>query len=297
MSIAEEIKQSFKKGDYLVKLIYINIGVFLVINIFDVVAMLFGTGVAGMLVDYLAMPAYLPQLLWRVWSPISYMFVHKDFLHILFNMLWLFWMGRIFVEYLGQQKLLSIYLLGGLAGAALYLLAYNTLPAFSPSPFNPSLILGASGAVMAIVLAIATYLPNYTINLMFIGPVRLKYLALAMVVLDVLGMAGSNSGGHIAHLGGATLGILWGYQLRKGTDIFKSVHPIIGKTAQIFKRKDPPIKVHYKSSDRFSHIRKDPPIDQGKMDKILDKIAKSGYDSLTKEEKDLLFIMSNKKNK
>lgn len=297
MSIAEEIKQSFRKGDYLIKLIYINVGVFLIVNIFDVVAMLFGTGISGMLVNYLAMPAYLPQLMWRAWTPISYMFLHKDFLHILFNMLWLFWMGRIFVEYLGQQKLLSIYIMGGLAGAALYLAAYNTLPAFEPSPFNPSLILGASGAVMAIVLAIATYLPNYTINLMFIGPVRLKYLALAMVVLDILGMAGTNSGGHIAHLGGAALGILWAYRLKKGSDIFSAVHPVISSFVQIFKKKSPPIKVHYKSSDRFSHMRNEPAADQGKMDQILDKIAKSGYDSLSKEEKDLLFIMSNKKNK
>ena len=294
MNIINEIKASFKKGDYLVKLIYINVAVFLIVNIVNVVSALFALNISGALLDWMAMPAYLPQLAWRVWTPITYMFLHEGFMHLLFNMLWLFWMGRIFVEYLGPHKLLSVYLVGGLAGAGLYVLAFNVLPVFHPSVFETGLILGASGAVMAVVMGIAAYLPDYTIHLMFIGPVRLKYVALAMIVLDVIGIAGSNAGGHIAHIGGAALGAIWGYRLGQGTDLLKPVHPLLFSLTKLFTPK-PVIRVHYRTDERFGHLRAEPRTpSQKEMDPILDKIAKSGYDSLTKDEKNILFRMSNR---
>lgn len=162
------------------------------------------------------------------------------------------------------------------------------------SQFDTGLILGASGAVMAVVMGISSYLPNYTIHLMFIGPVRLKYLALAMIVLDIIGMAGNNAGGHIAHLGGAMLGISWGLTLGKGTDFLKLLHQPLFKLMQIFVPK-PKLKVHYRTDERFGHLKPEPPVgNQKEIDAILDKIAKSGYDSLSKDEKNLLFRMSNK---
>ena len=293
MGILDEIKASFRKGDYLIKLIYINVGMFLIVNIVKVISALFVLNISGVMLDWLAMPAYLPQLLWRAWTPITYMFLHEDFLHLLFNMLWLFWMGRIFVEYLGAHKLLTVYLVGGLAGAGLYIIGFNLLPMFN-SQNDIGLILGASGAVMAVVIGIAAYLPNYTIHLMFIGPVRLKYLALAMIVLDIIGMAGNNAGGHIAHLGGAMLGISWGLTLGKGTDFLKPLHQPLFKLMQLFVPK-PKLKVHYRTDERFGHLKPEPPVgNQKEIDAILDKIAKSGYDSLSKDEKNLLFRMSNK---
>ncbi len=293
MGIIDEIKASFRKGDYLVKLIYINVGMFLIVNIVNVISALFALNISGVMLDWLAMPAYLPQLAWRAWTPLTYMFLHEQFLHLLFNMLWLFWMGRIFVEYLGAHKLLSVYIVGGLAGAALYIAGFNLLPMFN-SDYDTGLILGASGAVMAVVMAIAAYLPNYTMHLMFIGPVRLKYLALAMAVLDVIGIVGNNAGGHIAHLGGAALGAFWGFRLSQGTDFLKAVHPFLFKTMQMFVPK-PKIKVHYRTDNRFGHLKPEPPVgNQKEIDLILDKIAKSGYDSLTKDEKNILFRMGNK---
>jgi membrane associated rhomboid family serine protease len=296
MGIIEEIKYSFSKGDYLVKLIYINIGIFLLANIISVVNSLMAYSDTNFATQYLSMPAYLPGLARHFWTPFTYMFLHEGFLHILFNMLWLFWMGRIFVEYLSSFRLLSVYLAGGLAGAALYLLAYNTLPAFSPSAFNLSYLMGASASVMAIVIAVAAYVPNYSVTLVFIGPVKLKYIGLVIIIIDVISIAGSNAGGHIAHLGGAVFGYLYGTSMRSGTDFLSFAHPLLGKFTGFFVPKQHHLKVNKNTSPRFEHIRQEPPLhSQKEIDAVLDKIAKSGYDSLNKDEKELLFRISSKK--
>jgi membrane associated rhomboid family serine protease len=198
--IAEEIKESFRQGSTLTKLIYINIGVFLALKIIYLFYFLFvpfsGMGSKEALfynkfLYYLMVPPDIETLIMRFWTPFTYMFLHFDFLHILFNMLVLFWFGRIFLQYLTQKQLLTTYLVGGLSGAALFIIFFNLLPGL---PFGAPM-LGASAGVMAIVVAISFFAPNYEVYLPFIGQVKIKYIALFYIFLDILSIAGDNSGG------------------------------------------------------------------------------------------------------
>ncbi|NOZ45403.1 MAG: rhomboid family intramembrane serine protease [Chlorobi bacterium] len=292
-SIIDEIKSSFKSGSMLTKLIYINLGVFVVIKIAAVFTFLIPSDNPGFsLVYWLAVPADLSQLLHRPWTLFTYMFLHEGFLHILFNMLWLYWFGKIFLQYLSEKQLLNVYLMGGLAGAALYIAAFNIFPVFQNVLPN-SFALGASASVLAIVIAISVYVPDYTIYLMFLGPVKLKYIALVSILLDIVSIAGTNSGGHIAHLGGALIGYLFISRLRKGRDISSQFGIFTGKFLSLFKRK-PKMKVTYKKPMSDMEYNAQKVTKQEEIDKILDKIAKSGYDSLTKKEKEILFKMSSK---
>lgn len=292
MDIRKEIKNSFKKGDVITKLIYINVAVFILVNLFDVFFMLFNVRSSFSLVNWLAVPDNLGELAYKPWSIITYMFLHKGFMHILFNLLWLFWLGRIFLAYFDPKKLLGVYLLGGLSGAVLYIFAFNVLPALQ---IYDSQALGASASVMAIVIAVSVFKPNYTINLLFIGPVKLIYLALVMLILDIIGMGGSNAGGHIAHLGGAVFGYFFASEYKKGHDITKGFNRFMDKLFALFKPKKK-FKITYKrqkpTCDMDYNLRKKD--NQAEIDRILDKISKSGYGSLTKKEKETLFRMSNK---
>lgn len=302
--ITDEIKDSFKHGTAVVKLIYINLGVFIALKLLYVFFFLFsdlGSGInksdlfSDKLLTYLMVPASLPHLLHKPWTLISYMFLHFEFLHILANMLWLFWFGRIFLRYLTEKQLYTTYLLGGLAGAFFFIAAYNIFPGLKPYLPNAE-ALGASASVTAIVIAISLYAPDYTVYLPFIGPVKLKYIALVYIALDVLQIASSNAGGHIAHLGGAVYGFLFTLQLRRGKDIGQGFSGAMDSLFALLKRK-PKMKVSYKSQaknmDDFEY-NKSKADHQKEIDRILDKIAKSGYDSLTKKEKETLFKMSNR---
>ncbi len=224
------------------------------------------------------------------------MFLHEGFLHILFNMLWLFWFGKIFLEYLDQKKLLSVYLLGGLVGGALFILSYNVFPAFQQTLYG-SIALGASAAVMAIVMTISFYVPDYKINMMFIGPLKLKYLALAVIVIDILSIQGDNAGGHIAHLGGALFGFVYASQIRKGKDISRGFNRIMDWVFSLFKRRSK-LKVEYKrpagKSETDIEFKQRKAGEQKEIDHILEKISKSGYDALSKKEKEILFRSSKK---
>jgi membrane associated rhomboid family serine protease len=268
----------FHSGSRLNLFLGINILVFVVIGIIAVFDLLSGTDAAEWLTIQLAMPAWLPSLPYKFWTPLTYMFLHRDFFHILFNMLWLYWMGRIFEEYLNPRQFTFTYFAGGFAGALFYILAYNIIPVFSAKA-GVSVILGASASVNAIVIAIATLLPDYTIVLLLFGAVRLKYLALAFVIIDFLSIAASNPGGSIAHLGGALLGFLYIKQLQNGRDWSKIFHR--GKKLKVASRQKSDIPVN-----RLP--------DQEVIDGILDKISKSGYESLSKKEKEQLFNASKK---
>jgi hypothetical protein len=213
------------------------------------------------------------------------MFLHAGIFHILFNMLWLYWMGQIFEEYLGNKRTIGLYLLGGLAGAFLFVLFYNIFPLFTQQPglVEGSTTVGASAAVMAVVIATATLLPDYTIFLMFIGPVRLKWIALFIVILDFLGIAGLNAGGEISHLGGALFGFVYIKQLQRGNDW-------VGVFTKIFDRFKPKSKLTVTSKNNAKNSSNKPRQDE--IDRILDKISQSGYDSLNKQEKEILFRAS-----
>ncbi|RLD59868.1 MAG: rhomboid family intramembrane serine protease [Bacteroidetes bacterium] len=294
MNIVDEIKYSFKKGDSLTRLIYVNLGFFLFIKIVEVFAFLFNSPeISRAVISWLALPADLSQLITRPWTVFTYMFLHEGFMHFLFNMLWLFWLGKIFLEYLDGKKLVGIYLLGGLSGAFLFILFYNVFPAYK-LVVNQAILLGASASVLAIVVAIAFYVPNYTINLFLIGRVKLKYIAGATVFLSVLNVASSNSGGNIAHLGGALYGYLFISQYLRGRDIAKSYTDFFESVISIFKPRKK-MKVTYKKPKTDMEYNTEKAKKQEEINKILEKISKSGYDSLSKKEKEILFNMSDKK--
>jgi membrane associated rhomboid family serine protease len=271
-------------GSRISLLIGINVIIFLLINIPGVFAwMLTGHNfIADYAREYLALTPYLPKLEFRFWTPITYMFMHDGVFHILFNMLWLYWMGQIFEEYLGNKRTIGVYLFGGLTGAFFFVLAYNVLPVFAQQPglLAGSTVVGASAAVMAIVIATATLLPDYTIFLMFIGPVRLKWIALFIIILDFIGIAGFNAGGEIAHIGGALFGFVYVKQLQRGNDW-------VGFFTKLF-RKRPKLTVAAKNNLKNTSNKPR----QEEIDRILDKISQAGYDSLSKQEKEILFRAS-----
>lgn len=287
MNLLDEIKESFREGSALTRLIYINLGLFLLIRITNVFYFLSGTEFP--ILDWLALPADFGMLASRPWTLITYMFLHFDFLHILFNLLWLYWMGQIFLNYFNQGKLVTIYLLGGISGGLFYVAGYNSFPVFSQIVVD-SRLLGASASVIAIVTALAVHAPNHILHLMFIGPVKMKYIALFSVLLYVIGISSTNAGGNLAHLGGAFWGMLYVLQLRRGIDLGKWLTQLFGGIKKGFAPK-PKVKVSYrKPTDdiEYNRIKNQNKI---RMNEILDKISKSGYDSLSKEEKEILFRM------
>jgi hypothetical protein len=222
------------------------------------------------------------------------MFIHKDIWHILFNMLWLFWFGKIFLEYLDQRKLVAVYLLGGISGALLYILSFNIFPAFA-GIVNESVAIGASASVMAIVIAIAAYVPDYTVHLFLFGRIKIKYMAFAIFVLTSIMDFSVNSGGKLAHIGGAFFGYFYTINLRQGRDIGKGFNKVIDLIVTIFKPRKKLKVTHKKAADEFEY-NKTKAVHQAMVNRILDKISKGGYDSLTKEEKETLFKESQKKN-
>ena len=296
----DEIKRMYYSGNMIIKLIFINVAVFIIINLIGLFSFLFtGHGAENLgIINWLAVPADLTSLLYKPWTIITYAFLHYDFFHILFNMLWLFWFGKIFLEFLNEKQLLNVYLLGGISGAFLYIFAYNVFPVFQASvPF--SYALGASAAVYAVVVAIAAFVPDYSIILLLIGRVKIKYIAIFVVVLDFLSISGGNAGGHIAHLGGAAFGFFFAMQRKSGKDITAWFGNFTDDIAGWFKRKpkmrvtENKFKTKKPTSDLEYNAQKK--VNQEVIDKILDKISKQGYNSLTKEEKEILFKMSNKK--
>jgi membrane associated rhomboid family serine protease len=291
MGIADEIKKSFKSGNTLIKLLYINIAVFLAVKIIGVIFFLLSAEQNFSIANWFAVPADFSNLIYKPWTIFTYMFLHMDFFHILFNMLWFYWFGMIFLGYFDEKKLLSLYLTGGLAGAALYILAFNIFPVFT-GVLPVSYALGASASVIAIVIAVSVYAPNHTIHLLFFGPVKLKYIALATIVIDILSIASANAGGHIAHLGGALYGYLFVLQYKKGKNINKGFDRFMDKVFTLFKPK-PKIKVTHKRPMTDIDYNKQKVKKQEEIDQVLDKIAKSGYESLTKKEKEILFKNSN----
>jgi len=304
MTIFEEIKTSFRHGNMLTRLIYINVGIFIAIGLLYVGFRLFTPGstlaeVKGIfnqkVMQYLMLSADPVKLITRPWTLITYMFTHQNVMHILFNLIWLFWFGKIFLQYLTEKQLLSTYLLGGLAGAVFYLLLLNLMPWLND--YLSSSMLGASAAIMAVVIAISFYVPDYTIYLLLIGPVKLKFIALFSIVLDIILLASYNAGGHIAHLGGALYGYIFIMQYRKGKDIGRWLNNFLDDLVTLF-RPSRRLNISFRRksktlNDLEYNSRK--ATDQKEIDRILDKIAQSGYDNLTRKEKETLFRMSKRK--
>ncbi|MDG2281146.1 MAG: rhomboid family intramembrane serine protease [Flavicella sp.] len=281
----------YNQGTIVEKLIYINVGAFLLTFLLNSFGYLFQSN-SNLVMNWFSMPSNIDYFITRPWSIISYGFLHAGFFHILTNLLVLYYIGNLFIDYFTQKQLLSFYLFGTVFGGLLYLVSYTIFPALQNT--NATLV-GASAAVMAIFIGIATYIPNYEINIRFIGFVKLWKLAAFFVGLDLIQIPSGNAGGHLAHLGGALFGFIYMSQIRKGTLSFTIKNPFSSlfskrsnlRTVYKAKRK----KAETKNSKQSTSNR---PTNQQQIDAILDKISKSGYDSLNQEEKNLLFKQGKK---
>ena len=295
-SFITDLKNSFNRGNIYIRFIYINVGVFVATSLLGILWMLFNRDGAFIL-RYLQLPAWTVQFIRQPWSLLTYMFMHAGILHLLFNMLWLYWFGQMFLSLFSAKHFRGLYLLGGFCGGLLYMFAYNVFPYFRESLYY-SYLLGASASVLAIVVATAVRAPEYRVNFMFIGTVRLKYVALFMVVTDLLFITSGNAGGHIAHLGGALAGWWFTSGLSRGHDVTAWINRMLdwlsGGMRFPKKAKKPKMEVHYgdKAKDYNYNARKKQQSEE--IDRILDKLKKSGYNSLTSEEKKSLFDASKK---
>lgn len=287
--IIEDIKNAWNKKDNgLIKIIIINIIVFVSVSFIQVILTISGlSSFFTLLINKLMLPASLSTFILQPWSIISYFFLHMNFMHILWNMLFLYWFGKIIIDNIGNNALISLYVLGGIIGGLLYMATYNIIPYYGER-VSESLMLGASAGVFSVVVGSATLMPNYTFYLLLIGPVRIKYIALFYVLLSFFDVAGSNAGGEIAHLGGAFIGYIFIKQLQNGVNMGEGIINLINLFNKKKRKKE-------SKRDVSQDLRKgsiEP--SQDEVDKILDKISDSGYSSLTKKEKERLFNASKK---
>ncbi len=299
----EDFRSEFNKpNNTLVQLILVNTVIFLVLLLARV-----GLTMAQNLDTYyfirgqMMLPGGVGDFLRKPWTLFTYFFTHDEIFHILYNMLFLYWFGRLIDEYLGNRRLIGLYIMGGLAGGILYLVMYNLVPYFQ-NQSDTARMLGASAAAFSVAVGAATLLPNYTFHLLFFGAVRIKYIVFFFIILSVAQSAGSNAGGNLAHLGGALMGFCYVKLLQNGTDLGRPIYWIADGWSNLLKPK-PPVKVSYRqrssastqagsylSSSGTSSAVSTP--DQDEVDMILDKISRSGYESLTREEKQKLFRAS-----
>lgn len=282
MSFIDNIKSHYIKGNIVEKLIYINIGLFAITLLTSVIQGLY-EGQINWLIDWFSLEDDFNSLLKKPWSIITYGFLHADFLHILMNLLVLYYIGNLFLEYFTQKQLLSFYLLGTFFGGILYLFSQNYFPLFEG---KSSILVGASAGIFATFIGVATYIPNYQLKFRFIGFVKLWHLAAVWIGLDVIGLIGSNAGGNFAHLGGALFGFLY---VNKASN--KDIK-IFDRLTNLFnlKKKSPLKTVHKSKAKKKTNTN----LNQQQIDTILDKISKSGYDTLTKAEKEFLFKQGKK---
>lgn len=276
-----------------VKLIVINVAIFILSELIpflfvlpnDIIRSSFG------------LPSNLSDLLSKPWTVITYAFFHDGLRHIFYNMLVLYFAGSMFMNYFDGKRFYTVYFLGAIAGGLLYILSFNLFPVFIGFPAN---MVGASAAVMAVLIFMCTYVPNQEVLLFFFIRLKLWIIGVLFVVMDLIQISGENAGGHISHLGGALLGYMYATQLTKGNDIGAWFTRMMDGLANLFKggspkEKNTRFKKVYRSGRSAQQQKKtkvfdnDKNIQQKKIDAILDKISKSGYDSLTKEEKDFLF--------
>jgi len=260
------------------------------------------TGSDGKVVlDWIQMPAMTDAFLERPWTALTYMFVHFGFMHLLTNMLLLYFFGVLFLRWLSERQLLIFYIVGGLCGAIFFVLGYLLFPSLGNIE-NPAPLIGASASVMALCIAITVYRPDENITMFLLGNIKLKYIAIILIAFDMLSITKMNAGVGLAHLGGALPGLVLGLSLRNGHDFFAWIKPISYRLSGLFIKK-PKMKVKYKrsssertyrASDVDQEYRNKKKRDSDRMDEILDKVKLSGYDSLTQEEKKELFDFSNK---
>jgi membrane associated rhomboid family serine protease len=293
MGPADKFRYKLQTATVVEKLIAINVLVFILFFLVKTIAFLFQLP-SDFITVWLVFPKEPGEFLFKPWSIITYSFLHSGIWHILSNMLILYYAGIYFLTYFSPKKVLTFYFLGVIIGALVYMLSYNLFPAFEAT--GKSYLIGASAGVMAVLVGVATKVPNLRIRLMFLGSIKFWYIAAFLVVLDVIQIPFGNAGGHFAHLGGALFGYMYTKQLAQGNDIASGFEKFINWFISLFDASKKPkrtMKTVYKKTRAgpfktkvkvFNKNEK-----QQKIDSILDKISKSGYDSLTKQEKDFLF--------
>jgi membrane associated rhomboid family serine protease len=295
MGIIDDLKREYRTGGITQRLIFWNIGLFIIpliiFSLLDLagVDMSFLDWRAGG-GDWISLSPNAADLLWKPWSLITYAFLHADFLHIFFNMIMLYFVGRLFLTFFTQKQMLGLYLLSAIFAGAVFVICYSAIPALIARPDYP--LVGASAAIMAILVATAVYAPYYQVRLLLIGTVKLWHIAAVYIALDLIYASAENTGGHISHLAGAFFGYLYIVLLKNGNDLSKGVSAITEGVNNMFKprREKPFKKVHRNPVQPMRPpAAKTKDITQKQIDEILDKISRSGYDSLTKEEKDFLF--------
>ena len=288
MNILDNLKYRFKNAGIVEQLIYVNLAVFLLVFISNTFGFLFKSN-SNFFIEWFALPANFDEFLSKPWTIVTYGFLHARFLHILLNLIALFFIGNLFKQYFTSKQLLNFYFLGTVFGGIVFISSYNFFPGLQ-SVANNSVLLGASAGISAIFIGIATYMPNYEIKFPLIGFVKLWILAFIWVAIDIIQIPAGNAGGHLAHIGGAIFGFLYvSSASNKELGIFKSFR-------SIFNKKERPLKTVYKSGKKTSTSRfsSNKTNNQREIDSILDKISKSGYDTLTKEEKEFLFKQGKK---
>ena len=279
MSFINTLKNKYKTGTIIEKLIYLNIAIFLLTLLITVFQGLY-KGEQNFLIEWFSLDNNLDAFLTKPWSIISYGFLHADFIHLIFNMITLYFIGNLFIQYFTEKQALTFYILGTLFGGFLYVISQNYFPLFEGR--NTTLV-GASAGISAIFIGIATYMPHYQIKIKFIGFVKFWHLAAIWLAFDLVGLIGTNAGGSFSHLGGSLFGYLYVQQASNKKTNISTIF------SSFFKRKEKPLKTVHKSAKRKQKTVKNSNQNQEKIDVILDKISKSGYDTLTKTEKEFLF--------
>lgn len=293
MTTRQQFIYKYKTASILEKLIVLNVLLF--VFTFLVRTILFLMGIeANPLTEWLSFPQSLSDFIFKPWSIVTYAFMHGSIWHIIFNMLILHLGGSQFLIYYSGKRLLNYYIMGAIFGALIYTLSYSLLPAFSS--LSEGYMIGASASVMAVLIGITTKVPNQQIRLFFLGNLKLWWIAAFFLVSDIVQIPLGNAGGHLSHLGGALIGFLYTKQLDKGNDIGKWIENTIASFQSFFTSKPKPkkntkarMKTVYKNKSYAKKTTINKSEKQKQIDAILDKISKSGYESLSKEEKDFLF--------
>ncbi len=294
MTTRDNLRLKIQTASVVEKIIALNVAVFVVFFLIKTISFLFQVP-SDFLLQWFVFPQDPSEYILKPWTIITYSFLHAGIWHILGNMLIFYYAGGYFLTYFSPKKLLNYYFLGVIFGALVFMLSYNLFPVFQG--MGNSYLLGASAGVMAVLIGIATRIPYMRIRLMLLGSVKFWWIAAFLLALDVIQIPFNNPGGHLAHLGGALLGYTYTTQLNKGRDIGRGFEKMIDWFLSLFNtgnRKKPTMRTVYKNrattkNSSRSSSKINPDVKQQKIDGILDKISKSGYDSLSKEEKDFLF--------
>lgn len=297
MDIIDNLRYKWRYGSMLIKLVFVNIAVFIILNVATLILSISGQP-AQLALGLVEMPSQLSALAVRPWTVFTYMFSQYDFLHLLFNMVWLYWFGSIFLLADSSKNMCALYIYGGLGGAALFIAGYAAMDTYG-------LLIGSSASVLAIVTATAIRQPDYKVGLLFLGEISLKWLAIITIAIDLLSMGGNNGGGHMAHIGGAITGAIYAIAQRKGVNIAAPFNSMTDSVVNLWKRMTAPRqpKANSRQSGGTSYrtgtatgasekAKTSSKADETSLDEILDKVKKSGYGALSAEEKKRLFDIS-----